>query len=212
MEWGVPQRSFRVAVAGHPTSRAKKERGSPGRKNSGVDVSFHHNEQLVRPWRTAAFVAAAIAVVELLVLIVVGGALIAKATTATSAKPAQKAVATKDVSVKSSSGTPTKARRAAAPVAHLPRTRVSVVVLNGGSRQGAAAATAARASRRGYRIGKVANAPSSDFTRTLVMYRRGFEGEARRLASDLGIKIVGPLDGLRAAQLNGSHAVVVLGG
>ena len=38
-----------------------------------MDVSFHHNEQLVRPWRTAAFVAAAIAAVELLVLIVVGG-------------------------------------------------------------------------------------------------------------------------------------------
>ena len=85
-------------------------------------------------------------------------------------------------------------------------------MLNGGTRQGAAAATAAKAERRGYRIGSVANAPSSDFTRTLVMYRRGFEGEGRRLATDLGIKIVGPLDGLRAAQLHGSHAVVVLGG
>jgi hypothetical protein len=176
-----------------------------------VDVSFHQNEQLVRPWRTAAFVAGAIAAVELLVLIVVGGALIAKATTATSARPAQKAVAAKTAAVKSSPSASTKVRRAAAP-ARLPRTRVSVVVLNGGTRQGAAAATAARASGRGYRIGGVANAPSSDFTRTLVMYRRGFEGEGRRLARDLGIRIVGPLDGLRTAQLHGSHAVVVLGG
>ena len=175
-----------------------------------MDVSFHHNEQLVRPWRMAAFVAAAIAAVELLVLIVVGGALIAKASTATSSKPAQKAVVVKQAAAPSTSGA--TVRRAGTPAARLPRSRVSVVVFNGGTRQGAAAATAAKASSRGYRIGSVGNAPSSDFTRTLVMYRKGFEGEGRRLASDLGIKIVGPLDGLRTAQLNGSHAVVVLGG
>jgi hypothetical protein len=178
-----------------------------------VDVSFHHNEQLVRPWRLAAFVAAAIAAVELLVLIVVGGALIAKASTATSTKPGQKAAVTRSVTAKTGSGSAaTSPRRTAVRVAHIPRTRVSIVVLNGSSRQGAAATTAAKASRRGYRIGGVANAPSSDFTRTLVMYRRGFEGEGRRLATDLGIKIVGPLDGLRTAQLHGSHAVVIIGG
>lgn len=178
-----------------------------------MDVSFHHNEQLVRPWRTAAFVAAAVAAVELLVLIVVGGALVAKASTRASTKPAQKEAVTRTAAAKTgSSSAGTTPRRTAIPAAHLPRTRVSVVVLNGGSRQGAAAATAAKASRRGYRIGVVANAPGSDFTRTLVMYRKGFEGEGRRLASDLGIKIVGPLDGLRVAQLRGSHAVVVLGG
>ena len=178
-----------------------------------MDVSFHHNEQLVRPWRMAAFVAAAIAAVELLVLIVVGGALIAKATTATSTKPASKAAIAGTAPTKTRSSAPvTTPRRAAAPAARLPRSRVSVVVFNGGTRQGAAAATAAKASRRGYRIGSVGNAPSSDFTRTLVMYRKGFEGEGRRLASDLGIKIVGPLDGLRTAQLHGSHAVVIIGG
>jgi hypothetical protein len=178
-----------------------------------VDVSFHHNEQLVRPWRTAAFVAAAIAAVELLVLIVVGGALIAKATTATSAKPAKKAAIAETATTKTrSSAAVTAPRRAALPAARLPRGRVSVVVFNGGTRQGAAAATAAKISRRGYRIGSVGNAPSSDFTRTLVMYRKGFEGEGRRLARDLGIRIVGPLDGLRTAQLHGSHAVVIIGG
>lgn len=177
-----------------------------------MDVSFHQNEQLVRPWRTAAFVAAAIAAVELLILIVVGGALIAKATTATSSKPAQKAVVAKQAAAKPAPSTSgATVSRAVTPAARLPRSRVSVVVFNGGTRQGAAAATAAKASSRGYRIGSVGNAPSSDFTRTLVMYRKGFEGEGRRLASDLGIKIVGPLDGLRTAQLNGSHAVVVLG-
>lgn len=178
-----------------------------------MDVSFHHHEQLVRPWRTAAFVAAAVAAVELLILIVVGGALIAKASTGASAKPAQKAAVTRTAVAKTGSTTAAaKLRRAVVPVAHLTRTRVSVVVLNGSSRQGAAAATAGKASRRGYRIGAVANAPGSDFTRTLVMYRKGFEGEGRRLASDLGIGIVGPLDGIRTAQLHGSHAVVVIGG
>ena len=86
-----------------------------------------------------------------------------------------------------------------------------VLVLNGNGRQGAAAAAASRVSHRGYRIGGVANAPRSDFTRSLVMYRRGFEGEGRRLARDLGIRIVGPLDGLRAAQLKGAQAVLVVG-
>jgi hypothetical protein len=57
----------------------------------------------------------------------------------------------------------------------------------------------------------VANAPRHDFTRSLVMYRRGFEGEGRRLARDLDIKIVGPLDGMRPRQLHGAQTVVVVG-
>ena len=101
--------------------------------------------------------------------------------------------------------------RAAAPAAHLARGKVTVLVLNGNGRQGAAASTASRVSHRGYRIGGVANAPRSDFTRSLVMYRKGFEGEGRRLARDLGIAIVGPLDGLRVSQLHGANAVVVVG-
>ena len=88
---------------------------------------------------------------------------------------------------------------------------MTVLVLNGNGRQGAAASTAARVSHRGYKIGGVANAPRSDFTRSLVMYRKGFEGEGRRLARDLGIGIVGPLDGLRISQLHGANAVVVVG-
>ena len=156
--------------------------------------------------------AAAVAAVELLVLVVVGGALIAKASTGASTKPANKAAVTSTASAKPTQAAATTSRRMVFPAAHLTRSRVSVLVLNGGSRQGAAAVTAAKASRRGYRIGGVANAPSSDFTRSLVMYRKGFEGEGRRLARDLGIRIVGPLDGLRTAQLHGSHAVVVIGG
>ncbi|MEI7761346.1 MAG: LytR C-terminal domain-containing protein [Thermoleophilia bacterium] len=177
-----------------------------------MDVSFHHNEQLIRPWRTAAFVAASVAAVELLVLVIIGGALIAKSSSATANRPVHKAAVAHTTAAKTTSRAPVaKPRRAAVPAARLARGRISVLVLNGNGRQGAAAATAARVSRRGYRVGGVANASSSDFTRSLVMYRRGFEGEGRRLAHDLGIPIVGPLDGMRAAQLHGAHAVVVIG-
>ena len=172
-----------------------------------MDVSFHHDERLIRPWRTAALVAAAVAAVELLVLVVVGGALIAKPSTGTAARPVAKTAAAGT----SRKPAPVKIHRTAAPAAHLARGKVTVLVLNGNGRQGAAASTASRVSHRGYRIGGVANAPRSDFTRSLVMYRRGFEGEGRRLGRDLGIRIVGPLDGLRASQLHGAHAVVVVG-
>jgi hypothetical protein len=96
-------------------------------------------------------------------------------------------------------------------VAELPRRRVAVMVLNGNGVTGAAAAAARKVSRRGYRIGTVANAASAGFTRNVVMYRRGFEGEGIRLARDLGVKIVGPLDGMRARDLHGAHAVLVVG-
>jgi hypothetical protein len=165
---------------------------------------------MMQPWRTAALVAVAVAAVELLVLVVVGGALLAKPSTGSTAKPA-KAKSAASATVHPKTTVTHSVHRVAAPAARLSRTKVTVLVLNGNGRQGAAAATASRVSRRGYNIGGVANAPSSDFTRSLVMYRRGFEGEGRRLARDLGIGIVGPLDGLRTSQLHGANAVVVVG-
>lgn len=172
-----------------------------------MDVSLHHDERLITPWRTAALIAGAVAAVELMVLVVVGGALIAKPSTGTAHRPVSKAAAAKP----SHTPAPVKIHRTAAPAAHLARRKITVLVLNGNGRRGAAASTASHVSRRGYRIGGVANAPRSDFTRSLVMYRKGFEGEGRRLARDLGIRIVGPLDGLRTSQLHGAHAVVVVG-
>jgi hypothetical protein len=162
---------------------------------------------MIRPWRTAALVAAAVAAVELIVLVVVGGALLAKPSTGAAAHPVAKAAS----ATSAHKAAPAKIHGAAAPAAHLKRGKVSVLILNGNGRQGAAASAALRVSHHGYRIGGVANAPRSDFTRNLVMYRRGFEGEGRRLARDLGIRIVGPLDGLRVSQLHGAQAVVVVG-
>jgi hypothetical protein len=101
-----------------------------------------------------------------------------------------------------------KAKRA---VAALPRGRTKVVVLNGNGRTGAASEAADRVRARGYRIGVVGNADRADYTRSLVIYRGRFRGEAERLARDLGIRVVAPLDGMRPAELHGAHAAVILG-
>ena len=49
------------------------------------------------------------------------------------------------------------------------------------------------------------------YARTIVMFRRGYRPEAERLAADLKLKIVGPLDGLRTTDLMGAHVALVLG-
>jgi hypothetical protein len=175
-----------------------------------VDHPLPPPDALIRPWRTATLVASAVAAFELLLLVVLGGALVAKEAAAPDAKPKAKV----SHAASAAATTPARpARRTAAPrpVAELARTKVKVLVLNGNGRQGAAGTAAERLQARGYRIGAVANAPRMDYVRSLVMYRRGFEGEGARLARDLGIAIVGPLDGMRPGQLHGAHVVLVIG-
>jgi hypothetical protein len=43
------------------------------------------------------------------------------------------------------------------------------------------------------------------------MYKPGFAGEGKRLGKDLGVKLVGPLDGIRARDLGRAHVVFILG-
>jgi hypothetical protein len=43
------------------------------------------------------------------------------------------------------------------------------------------------------------------------MYRHGYEAEGRRLARDLHVHVVGPLDGLKLSALRGAKLAVVLG-
>lgn len=106
---------------------------------------------------------------------------------------------------------PVVRRPASVAAAKRPRSRTTVLVLNGNGRTGAAATVASRVSKRGYRIGRVGNAPRSDFTTSLVMYRPGFAREGRRLAKDLGVKMVGPLDGMRLRDVGSAHVVFILG-
>jgi hypothetical protein len=149
------------------------------------------------PWRTIAVVAAGIATVELVALVLTATALIAKPV----AKEARAA-----------------ARRHSSPAANaqarpmLARRLVSVTVLNGNGIAGAAAATASRVRARGYKIRKVGNAPRSGYGRSVVMYRAGYRPEALRLARDLRIALVSPLDGLRARDLAHAKLAIVVGG
>jgi hypothetical protein len=153
-------------------------------------------------------VAILVAVVELVLLVAAGVALLTRG--GSPQAPAAKTTAAHRTQATAARPT-VKIRRHTAPAPKLARARVDVVVLNGNGRPGAAAAAAARVRRHGYRIGKVGNAARMSYTRSIVMYRPGFEGEGRRLAHDLGIRLVGPLDGMRPSQLQGAQTVLILG-
>jgi LytR cell envelope-related transcriptional attenuator len=155
-----------------------------------------------RPWRTIAVVFAGVATLELVGLLIVAIALLAKPVlhhAQSEARAAAKhAAAKKPVPPK------------VAPV--LPRRLVSVTVLNGNGVSGAAAAEASRVRVRGYKIRVVGNAPRGGYGQSVVMYRAARRGEALRLARDLRIRLVSPLDGLHARDLKGAKLAVVVGG
>jgi hypothetical protein len=155
-------------------------------------------------------IASLVAAVELVLLVVTGTALLVSHGSATPAR--HKATSTPAaVSRSRAHGTAASHPSHSIGAAKLTRGKVGVMVLNGNGRQGAAAAAAARVRHHGYRIRSVGNAGRTTYARSLVMYGPGYEGEGRRLARDLGIRMVGPLDGMRPAQLHGAQAVVVIG-
>ena len=127
------------------------------------------------PWRTATLVASGVAALELVVLVVLGVVLLAKPVSDHVRQAAQAKVMA-----------PVKAKPHRAPPVGAPkltRAETSVIVLNGNGRAGAAASSAEAVRRFGYTIGTVGNAPRSDFTRTLVMYRKGYQ-RGRRQAGE----------------------------
>jgi hypothetical protein len=157
----------------------------------------------LRPWRTAALIASALAVVELIVLVAIAIALLGKPV-------AERMEARAQARAFAPAPKPKPAKAATvAPV--LPRRETSVIVLNGNGRAGAASTAGARVQRLGYLIASVGNASRSDYARTLVMYRPRFRGEAQRLAKDLRGAVVAPLDGMTPSQLMGAHVALILG-
>ena len=155
------------------------------------------------PWRTATLVASAVAALELVALVALGVVLLAKPVSEQVRHAAEKQVLA-----------PAKPKVHKAPAVGKPklsRADTSVIVLNGNGRSGAAAESADAVRRFGYTIGSVGNAPRTDFTRTLVMYRKGYKAEGARLAKDLNVKIVGPLDGLRPSDMLGAHVALIVG-
>jgi len=170
-------------------------------------------ELVGRPWRTAAVVAGAVAAVELVLLIGAGTILLGRAFDgggSGTAKKKRAPVAAKAEAAKAPAVKIAKPKPAGPP--QLTRGKTSVLVLNGNGETGAAATQASFVQARGYRIAGVGNAPSTSYPRSVIMYRPGFRAEGLRLGRDLGIHAVSPLDGIRAKQLQGAHAVVVVGG
>jgi hypothetical protein len=155
----------------------------------------------------ATYVAVVIAAVELLLLLVVGGGKLTGFVSDRIELAAQAQVQAPQTQTRTQ---PATRKLAAAAVAKRPRSKTVVLVLNGNGRTGAAASAASRVRARGYKIGTVTNAPRQ-VPRSIVMYKPGLAGEGRRLGKDLGVRLVTPLDGMRAGQLGRAHVVFILG-
>lgn len=165
-----------------------------------------------QPWRSAAFIAATVASVELAILLVIGIVLFGKFF-AGEVEKATDPVTVARAAVEREAKAPAArdgGKAAAKPL--LARRKISVLVLNGNGVSGAASVAAGRVHARNYVVAGTGNAPRTNFSRSVIMYRPGFAGEARRLGRELGVRRVTPLDGIRPRYLQGAHLALVVGG
>ena len=166
------------------------------------------------PWRSAAFIAASVATVELLILLIVGIWLFGKffsdeVSKATDPTTVARVAVERQLEAQ---GIPTKTKPESSDAKPLlPRGETSVLVLNGNGISGAASETADKVRRKHYLLAGTGNAARTDYPRSLVMYRPGFEREARRLAKDVDVRRVVPLDGMRPRELQGAHVALIIG-
>lgn len=168
--------------------------------------TFHLEPRL---WRRAALGAGALAFVELVVLVALVALLVARSATQDGiAKPAEARHAARSAAAVRRHP---MVKRPTPVAAIQPRDHLRILVLNGNGRTGAAANAAGQLRRLGYLIAGTANATHQNYAASLVMYRPGFRAAALRLARDLGVHIVGPLDGMRVAALDGGQLAVILG-
>jgi hypothetical protein len=161
------------------------------------------------PWRRTAILASTVAAAELLVLLVIGVIVLAR--------PFAHSLTHNSRATARTLPAPTRQVEShhivrAPIVPRVTRSHTRVLVLNGNGQSGAAGSEAATLRLHGYRISATGNAKRMDYATSLVMYRPGYAFAARRLAHDVGIRLVGPLDGLRTRDLRGSQLVVVVGG
>lgn len=165
-----------------------------GGPNRTVPVEISAPPASPRQWRTATLVACGIVAFQVLVLVIV----------------------VKGVASTGSRGHPEKASahqkigRAEPTSPTLPRARTKILVLNGNGIGGAAAAESGRLVARGYKVSGTGNTAQA-YGQSVVLYRPGKLPEAKRLAADEGIPLVGPLDGITLRELHGAHLVIVLG-
>lgn len=167
--------------------------------------------ELVRPWRRATVVATLIAAVELVLLIVCAAVIVARplahAVQRHAMSQARKTVFSPPAPVRKA----LVQQKAAPPKPTHSRAQTKVLVLNGNGHTGVAHAEAVRLQSLGYGIAGAADARRHDYATSLVMYRPGFRSEGVRLAHDLHLTVVGPLDGVSASTLQGGQLAVILG-
>lgn len=151
---------------------------------------MEHVQPLSRafPWRLATLVASA------LVLAALGALVLTHHQAVTRAEPG-----------------PRQVRKGPALPPLRPRSRISVLVLNGNGVSGAAGSEATSMLARGYRHAIPTDAPNLDYVRSVVLFRPGWGREAERLAHDARIPTVAPLDGRIAAPYGHVPLVVILG-
>jgi hypothetical protein len=173
-----------------------------------VDAPLPAPDALIRPWRTATLVASLVAAIELVLLLGAGFLLLAKPLSHAMQKHA---AATAFAPAKKHSSAPAIPKRAPVPQPKLLRSETGVFVFNGNGRSGAASSEASKLSNLNYLVPGTGNAKRQDYATTVVMYKKGFQAEGTRLAHDLHVKIVGPLDGLTPSALHGAQLAIVLG-
>jgi len=186
----------------------KQEHSPEARTQRSVDHPIAAPADLIRPWRTATLVLTGVAALELVLLLGAGAVLlgrqlaphVAGAQVKKLHARAARAVTRPPVPKRQPIGLPRHSRRESA-----------VLVLNGNGRTGAAGAEARAVRAKGYRVSRVGNAHRTDYVRSLVMYRPGYRAEGYRLARDLRVGIVTPLDGMTPRALLDAKLAVVVG-
>jgi hypothetical protein len=170
-----------------------------------VDAPLQAPDALIRPWRTATLVASLVAAIELILLLGAGVLILAKPLSHVVRQHAQAAALAPEKKHA------VVVQHTVAALPKLLRSETGVFVLNGNGLAGAAAGEAQKLSNLGYQVPGRGNAKRTDYANTVVMFRRGYEPEARRLARDVHVKIVGPLDGLKPSALHGAQLAILLG-
>jgi hypothetical protein len=167
-------------------------------------------------WRTRTYIVSGIAGFELVALIAIAVVLLGRgwfedqrAARVAETRQQQAAAAHEKAKPAKPAVTPRHAATPTKPL--LTRPHTTVLVLNGNGRDGAAGAEASMLRAHNYRVTAVGNAKRSDYASSIVMYRPGYDREARRLARDAQISIVGPLDGVQASQLHGARLLLIIG-
>jgi LytR cell envelope-related transcriptional attenuator len=173
-----------------------------------VDAPLTPPDALIRPWRLATLAASLIAAVELVALILLAFLLLAKPLSRAIQNHANAAVLPP---AHTKHAAPKLLKPPPVGKAKLSRHSTGVLVLNGNGHAGAAHSEASKLQSLGYRVRGASNAKRSDYATTVVMFRSGYAAEGHRLARDLHVSVVGPLDGLTPAALHGGQLVVVLG-